>query len=205
MPRPVQFYLCAAVLLLANAALATPAHTEMTEADKEGMRAFAACLDENGGDEEDCVGKLGRYAWYPRDDAACEAVASRIDEILDVGGDPIWKDVFQNERCARLELFFSTKALPDKQTGESGLQTIDCRNAKPASLCYNMHGRHLWNPIGATLLCEMVASGLMKYPALIPTKWWDSWFRNERCQRLDLSYFDAAAGVVHEAPLETNQ
>ena len=205
MPDSVQTCLFATVLLIMASAMAPSARAEMTETDKEGMRAFAACLDETGDDENGCIKKLGRFAWYPRDDAACEAVASRVDKILTVDGDPIWSDIFQNERCARLGSIFSTKVLPDKNTGESGLQTINCRKAKPASRCYNMHGRHLWNPAGATLLCEMVASGLKKYSASILTKWWDSWFRNERCRRLDLSYFDATTGIVHEVPVETRQ
>lgn len=198
-------WLSTLVLLLAASASASPAHAEMTEADRAGQRAFVACLDKTGGDEDSCIETLGRYAWYPRDNATCEIIATRVAKILTVGGDPIWSDMFRNERCARLGLFFSEQALPDKATGGSAPLTVDCREARPVSHCREMHGRHLWNPAGDASLCESVADLQERYlPSGLSDQWGD-WFRNERCHRLGDSYFDATAGIVREASVGIRQ
>lgn len=173
-----------------------------TSGDLASIDAFAGCLDENGNDEVYCIRKLGRDGWYPRDDKTCKSVAARVDKILAVNGDPVWRDLFQNERCARLGMTNSSLALPDKNPVESKLWPVECRKKRKNTRCYEIYGRHEWNPVGAQLVCEHYANVPIKYPDSAQKEWWDYWFKNERCRRIGRPYFDAASGVAREATVE---
>ena len=147
MPRSVRTRLFAAVLLAATMAGA-PARAEMTEADKAEMRTFAECLDEAGDDEAGCIEKLGRLAWYPRDDAACEAVATRIRSALSEGGQAEHKDLFFNERCTRLEMPHHREAAKAGDAIESTSPYRTCMNdTGNAFQCEKTVARHSAHPL----------------------------------------------------------
>ena len=166
------------------------ARAEMTEADKEGMHVFAACLDENGGDENNCLEKLGRYAWYPRDDATCEAVGARVNEAISGGGHAELRDLFFNERCARLGLPHDTEAAKDKNSPNLGLAYDACLDETHNPLvCDDRLGRHKYYPV-VPGMCS--AQGKMMFE-VYKASWqplWSSFFENERCRRLGEPYFE---------------
>jgi hypothetical protein len=192
LPRPVQFYLFATVLLLAGAAISVPAHAEMTEADKQGMRAFTACLDEPGGDEAGCIEELGRYAWYPRDDATCKAVGARVDRIIGLGGDPVWRDLFQNERCARLGMPHGAAGLPIQPGSEAAGVFTACEDKWGWGICVEMFGRHEYFEVDSKDSCKSSTYLFNKPNADIEIKWWRRLLKNERCWRLGEAYFDTS-------------
>ena len=177
--------------------------------DIAGIRDFSACLDKNGNDEASCIETLGRHAWYPSSDETCKSVATRVDRILSVDGDPVSRDMFQNERCARLGKPHSSLALPDEKTIDPDQPSTDCWKKKTLKggkqRCYEIHGYHEWSPVGAVGACEFIASVPVKYPNSKQKEWWRHWFKNERCRRMGRSYYESAAGVAHEAAVEIVQ
>lgn len=191
MPRPVQNSLSAAIFLLAVVALPSTAHAEITEADKEGMRAFTACLDEADGGESVCIETLGRHAWYPRDDATCEAISGRVETVIELDGVPKYRDMFMNERCARLDL-------PHNRTAAAaGIARI---GDKPYYICGETvfvdvpycdtgAGRYLWHPGGKRRNCRTPMRALEEDLAGVRYMNWSILFKTERCHRLGEEYF----------------
>lgn len=193
MPAPVRARLFATALLAAIVT-ATPARAEMTEADREGARVFASCLDETGDNEDACSEKLGRYAWYPHDSATCEAVGTRVDNIIGLGGNPVWRDLFQNERCARLGMPHGIAGLPSPPDSPTGRKLNACEKKWSWDPCVELLGRHEMFDVDAKDgSCGRIAYNLNKPNADLEIKWWRRWFRNERCWRLGGAYFDTAS------------
>ena len=190
---PVRFpRLYAAVMLFVLAALiALPAQAEMTEADREGMRAFAACLDETGGNEEACLEKLGRYAWYPRDDAACEAVGARVETVIALDGLPKWRHMYMNERCARMGLAHGAKGAAVGARRDHSNPMARCVNADPwSNFCMDKYGRQGWYPFRDNV-CPLNARGLARQARDGQQQVWSMLFYNERCRRLAMDHFEA--------------
>ena len=173
------------VLLAAGAARA-----EMTEADEAGMRAFAACVEAAGGDEGACLGKLGRYAWYPKDGAVCETVGARVHKAISDGAQAEWQDLFFNERCARVGLPHDREAAkagdrldPDREYGK-------CMDEiKKPFECDRTLGRHSHHP-WADGECEISRQLESVYDELGWTPAWQDLFSGERCRRLGMPYFE---------------
>ncbi len=179
------------VLLAAGAARA-----EMTPADEASMRTFAACLDENGGDEDACVGKLSLYAWYPVDDKVCDTIGVRVEKVIELGGQPKWRDLFRNERCARLGLPHGAGAAragtrwdqqePYAQCSELEIDWRDCKEEL---------GRHAWHPYDEND-CLRTLRGLRKQEQIMDPNRpyiWFMLFHTERCRRLGFAYFEPGA------------
>ena len=184
MPSPIRTRLFAAALLAA-----TPAYAEMTEADKAGMQAFAACLDEADSDEEDCIEKLGRFAWYPRDDAVCAAVGARVERVIKLDGLPKWRHMYMNERCVRM-------GLPHGATGAVSGGHVDrdnplarCVNAVPwKNFCLERYGRQDQYPVRDDV-CPRITSGLARQKHDGEKHAWSMLFYNERCRRLGMNHY----------------
>ena len=170
------------------------ARAEMTGADEAGMRAFTACVEEAGGDEDVCVDKLGLYAWFPLRDTACETVGARVEKVIELDGQPKWRDLFRNERCARLGLPHGAGAAKagvrwnqlDRYAQCSELE-IDWRD------CKEELGRHAWHPYDEN---DCLTRGLEyqkknknpNHPYI-----WFMLFETERCRRLGFAYFKPGA------------
>lgn len=190
MPEPFRVLFFAAIMLASASAGAGFARAEMTEADKAGMLAFDACLDENGSDEGVCTEKLGLFAWYPRNDTICEAIGKRVNNIIELGGNPVWRELFQNERCARLGMPHGAAGLPSPPNSTLRQQYTVCRNNPVQFICLELIGRHEDLPTLNEIVCPSMARRLSKAGKRIYFRWWDTWFENERCWRLGGMFFD---------------
>ena len=165
------------------------ARAEMTEADEAGMRAFAACLDETGNDEDACLEKLGRYAWYPRKDADCEPITVRVRTALSGGSQAEHKYLFFNERCARLEMPHDREAAKNGDTLEPGNVWIACvREEKNPRDCERIVGLQYWQPSNEGA-CEVHRHTSSVFYELGWLPQWDEPFITERCRRLGQSHF----------------
>ena len=184
--------LCFAAVLVATALVGTgSARAEMTGADEAGMRAFAACLDETGNDEDACTEKLGRYAWYPHGGATCETVGARVERVIDLEGQVKWRDLFMNERCARLDLPHNQTAAVAEITRIGKVPYFLCGpddGFAGSSSCGNELSRHFWHPWNNSS-CRITMHALMKDVEGISYSSWDSLFKTERCHRLGMDYF----------------
>lgn len=185
MRSPVQAYLFATVILFVAMAMAPSTRAEMTEADRAGQRTFAACLGEAGGDEETCLEKLGRFAWYPRDEVACENIAARVDAAISGGNQAEYKDLYFNERCARLGMAHDRDAAKDGDSYDPNSPYIQCiKGPTPTDDCADkLLGRHRVVPTWERF-CE---GSYNLYIQAIDMEWkplWKILFSIERCQRL---------------------
>ena len=202
MPGPVRTCLFTAILLAAALAAVAPARADMTEVDKAGQRAFAACLDETGG-EEACTDKLGRYAWYPHDNAVCEVVATFVHKIITDGAQVEWHDLFFNERCARLHLPHDREAAAagdtDPQTlksspeGKASRQIfVDCLDGKHWNdeACYEKVGRHRW--YDEEIYCGLTGNIVKLSAKNREIQSWKLLFMNERCHRMGVWHYEPA-------------
>ncbi len=192
--------LLAALLAVANA---MPAGAEMTETDEAGRRAFAACLDGAGNDEEACLKELGYYAWYPRDAAACEAVGALVRLAIDNGGQAEWRDLFLNERCARIGMPHDRGAAAAGDTDPDTLESspegaisrkifVDCLDGKHWNdePCFEKVGRHRWydEDIYCAITRDIVEIGAEKRKI----QSWKLLFENERCHRRGVWHYERA-------------
>jgi len=193
LPSPVRTGPVTAVILLALAALiALPAQAEMTEADREGMRAFAACLAETERDEAACVEKLSLYAWYPANDKTCAMIGARVERVISLDGQPKWSDLFRNERCARLgmphgEWAARAGARWDPEERYARCDEFDSYNVS----CIEVFGQHAWHPYKEKI-CQSTVRGLTKqvHKRKAGKPYFrDMLFETERCRRLGLPYF----------------
>ncbi len=183
--------LCFAVLLAVFVVGAGIARAEMTEADKEGMQIFAACLDEAGNDEDSCLEKLGRYAWYPREEAVCEIIGARVEEVLELGGAPKYRDLFMNERCARLDLPHGKTAAAAGATRIGNENYAICGVEGSSSRlpqCADVVVRHLWYPV-SSVYCKSTVMRLRSGERSPIYAYWSLLFETERCRRLGGTYY----------------
>ena len=193
MPRPFRGLFAAAATLLTTAlAGSLPAPAEMTEDDRAGQRTFAACLDENGGDEAVCVEKLSLYAWYPANDKTCAMIGARVERVISLDGQPKWSDLFRNERCARLgmphgEWAARAGARWDPEERYARCDEFDSYNVS----CIEVFGQHAWHPYKEKI-CQSTVRGLTKqvHKRKAGKPYFrDMLFETERCRRLGLPYF----------------
>jgi len=165
--------------------------------------AFDRCVKDETNAAQ-CLTRLGGlYNWNPTE-AACRFVSYKTDAIIDAGGDAKWRDLFYNERCARLGLPHSLTA------AEPGAQLIynapywRCMNdIGNAGNCWDILGRHYDYPSLRTSPCDHEILTLRRgfdvrplqptsTPAVFPTsRLWFYAFGNERCWRLGLPHYEA--------------
>ena len=191
MPSPVQSDLFAAVIMFATVVIALPAQAQITDADRAGQRTFTACLDESDGSEEICIEKLGRFAWYPRDEAACDAVGVRVEKVIELDGLPKWRHMYMNERCARMGLPHGAKGAASGGRVDRVNPMARCVNADPwNNFCMDKYGRQGWHPFRDNV-CPRNAKGLTRQRRDSERHPWSMLFYNERCRRLGMNYFKA--------------
>lgn len=146
---------------------------------------FLTCLDENGGNEQACFTSLGMYAWYPKDEAECVAVAGRIDAVFAVDGLPRWPSLFRNERCARLDMPHHEEAAVAGTREFKDRSYANCYNINyMAYTCDDIHGRHR-RFRASDRECEAIGQMAFRYPS------WELLFENERCWRLGWPHYEA--------------
>ena len=189
---PVRFRrLCAAVVMLAASASPLSANAEFSEADKAGKNAFMSCLGEAGESEDTCLVKLGRYAWYPRDDATCEAVGARVHAAITDVNQAEWRDLFFNERCARLGLSNDMEATLAGNRETPDRDYAQCvEEIQSPSICAERLGRHRQYPTKPDFCYfnrDMIELTLKREKLSLS---WKELFENERCQRLQMPYFE---------------
>lgn len=190
MPDPVQNCLFAAALLAITLA-GSPLRAETTEADRTGQRDFAGCLVEAGGDEKTCIGKLGRIAWYPHDEAVCEAVGAQVEKVIELDGLPKWRHIYMNERCARMGLPHGAKGATVGARVDPNNPLARCVNAGPwKNFCLDTYGRQGWYPFRDNV-CPFNTRGLARQTRDGEKQVWSMLFYNERCRRLSMDYFEA--------------
>jgi hypothetical protein len=162
------------------------------EAREDLMRkGYFVCL-ENAGDEDLCLTRFGRMMWYPRDGVECAGIGERVDKVLALGGEPKWRDLFKNERCARRGMPHSGKAVTAGE--KAGPDTPWERCAMGFSRrthCHEKYGNHLWYPhkndacgFPKGVVDSEAEEWRKKSPKRRrPISWWFL-FENERCWRL---------------------
>ena len=151
--------------------------------DNARQTAFLTCLEENS-DEQVCLGEMGIYAWYPKDETACVTAAEQIDAIFALEGLPRWPALFRNERCARLDMPHHEEAAIAGAHEFKDRSYVDCYNIDyMAYTCDDIHGRHK-RFRGTDSECEAIGQMAFKYTS------WELLFENERCWRLGLPHFE---------------
>jgi len=181
----------AAIALFALAALiALPAQAEMTEADRVGMRAFAACVAEDDGSVATCIARLSLYAWYPRDHDNCSKIGAGVDKIIALDGQPKWINLFRNERCARLGMPHGAVAARAGGRWDPNEGYAQCSEFGPGGIsCEDEIGRHAWHPYDEG---DCPGSGLeaqREHRSRVGGQYiWRMLFETERCRRLGLPY-----------------
>lgn len=185
------------VLLAAGAARA-----EVTPADEAGMRAFAECLEKTGNDEAACLKELGYYGWYPND-TDCEAVATLVHKAISDGVQTEWRDLFFNERCARLGLPHDREAAA---AGDTNLETsepspegtisrkifVDCKGGKhwKNDVCFGTVGRYRW--YDEDIYCATNRDVVKIAAENHEIQSWKLLFKNERCHRRGVWHYEPA-------------
>lgn len=148
---------------------------------------FVTCLDENGGDEQVCIEKMGVHAWYPRDKTECAAGVRRIDAVLAVKGLPRWPDLFRNERCARLGMPHHEDSVATSVKGYGDRSYLDCYNVDYNHVaCDDIHGRHRRHRPSKDD-CEAGGSTMS---LILANANWEANFENERCWRLGMPHHE---------------
>lgn len=185
------------VLLGAAAARADLAYRE------DLMRkGYFVCLA-RAGDEDLCLNRFGRLMWYPRDAEECEGVGARVDKVISLGGEPKWRDLFKNERCARRGLPHSVEAVnAGERAGPDGPYAKCDQGFANRYYCDEEFGGYLWYPHGdgnksCHISTQFVGLQMEHFWSRPPPElhtgpdWarrkppiWRSMFRNERCWRL---------------------
>lgn len=132
-----------------------------------------------------------RFYWRA-DPVGCQAVGAKVDAIIQAGGDARFRDLYYNERCARLGMPHSGTAAIDEEGYNPNHPFTECL-ARPGfidSYCFEELGRHMLHPRGAgscgvqrRSTIQLVEEG--KLPIL-----WEWLFENERCWRLGMQRYD---------------
>ena len=180
------------VLLAAGAARADLAYRE------DLMRkGYFVCLA-RAGDEDLCLNRFGRLMWYPRDAEECEGIGARVEKVIALGGEPKWRDLFKNERCARRGLPHSVEAVNAGEKQGPDSQWERCiANFGYRPNCREKYGNHLWYPHKEGTCPrekKFLAREMKEYWAKRPEKrrapYWYFFFQNERCWRLGREFHE---------------
>ena len=162
------------------------------EAREDLMRkGYFVCL-ENAGDEGLCLTRFGRIMWYPRDATECMGIGERVDKILALGGEPKWRDLFKNERCARRGMPHSGKAVTAGEKAGPNTPWERCATGfSSRTHCREKYGNHLWYPhkkdacgLPRRKAEEYMEERRKKPPERRRPIGWRYLFENERCWRL---------------------
>ncbi len=169
----------------------TPAQSQ----NAESVDPFPICMEETGNDDVACLARQGGwYDWRPTK-ASCRFVGTRVDSIIKAGGQAKWRDLFRNERCARLNFPHGSVAAAagGKVVPDHPYARCLFRNSGFGSSCDESMGRHSFYP-STTGRCVYHRRALrerqqeQEEPGSLSL---GDPFENERCWRLGLPHFES--------------
>lgn len=150
---------------------------------------FTQCAGQ-GVNETACLARLGeQFDWRPTE-AACRFLSAKTEAIIEAGGDVRYRDLFYNERCARLGLPHGLTAAagvavdPDSlyrkcRSWETDIHPLECNEE------LGQHFSH--STEGGCHLSRISVDDDRKNKE--PSTWY-SLFGNERCWRLGLPHYE---------------